>query len=168
MLSRLLSRCSSMSLIRLCLWSTLAFLWCSTTANALVLQAKFYQKLLRRSYENPSVGELLLSRSLSPMIEEVRSICLTSMTLRSITSTRTIDKRPLTYRKTSLSSSKADSNFDDNDFISDEIQSALDMALGEVYHNILKLWTCLIEVTVQHNMARLTPVVQSKCWLSAL
>ena len=139
MLSRLLSRCSSMSLIRLCLWSTLGFLWCSMTANALVPRMKFHRKLLRKSHETPSIGKLLLSRSLSPMIEGVRSICLTSMTLRSITSTRTIDKRPSSCHKTSMSSSKADSNFDDNDFISEEIQSALDMALGEVYHNILKL-----------------------------
>ena len=137
--SRLLSRCSSMSLICLCLWSTLAFLWCSTTADAFITPAKLNHKSPGRSRESFTSRKLILSESLCPEIKRVRNsnIYSTSMSLRSISSTSTANSRSSTDRSTSLSSSETDSTLDDNDFISDEIQSALDEALGEVYNSIL-------------------------------
>lgn len=137
--SRLLSRCSSMSLICLCLWSTLAFLWCSTTVDAFLIPAKLYHKLPGRLHESFTSRKVILSQSSCPEIKRVRNrnIYSTSMSLRSISPTSTANSRSSTDRGTSLSSSETDSTLDDNDFISDEIQSALDEALGEVYNSIL-------------------------------
>lgn len=127
-----------MSLICLCLWSTLAFLWCSTTADAFLTPAKLNHKLPGRSHESFTSRKLILSESSCPEMKRVRNrnIYSTSMSLRSISSTSTANSRSSTDRSTSLSSSETDSTLDDNDFISDEIQSALDEALGEVYNSI--------------------------------
>ena len=135
-----------MSLICLCLWSTLAFLWCSTTTDAFLIPAKLCYKLPARSHESFTSRKLILSSSLCPEIKRVRhrNTYSTSMSLRSISSTSTANSRSSIDRRTSLSSSETDSTLDDSDFISDEIQSALDEALGEVYNSILNFEVVII------------------------
>lgn len=130
---RLLSRCYRLSFVCLCLWSTLAYLWCFISTEALIVPNQFCKTPSIIHYGTTSYGALAGSEH-GPIdiISEYSSRYATSVSLRSFSLARTIGRKSPRILDTSVHCLKADSTFEESESVTDEINDILDTALGEV------------------------------------
>jgi hypothetical protein len=130
---RLLSRSYHLSFVCLCLWSTLAYLWCFISTDALIVPSQFCKTASIIHCGTTSYGALA-NRVDSPIdiIVEYSSRYATSVSIRSFSLARTIGRKSPRILGTSVNCLKSDSTYEESESVSDEINDALDMALGEV------------------------------------
>jgi hypothetical protein len=133
---RLLSRCYRLSFVCLCLWSTLAYLWCFLSTDALILPSQFCKTASVIHYGTTSYGTLANSvHGQTDIIAEYSSRYATSVSIRSYSLAQTIGRKSPRILETSVNCLQADSTYEESESVSDEINDALDMALGEVRDN---------------------------------
>lgn len=135
---RLLSRCCRISFLYLCLWSTLAYLWCFITTDALIAPRQYVKYVSGSHYGVPSVGSTLLN--LGRVTEAVRTYSSpydTSIAMGYFSHFHTMNWKFSKQSATILLSSTSDSTFEESDFETKEMNDALDNALGEVRSRII-------------------------------
>lgn len=134
---RLLSRCYRLSFVCLCLWSTLAYLWCFISIDALIVPSQFCKTASAIQYRTTSYGQLSNSEH-GPIgiLAEYSSRYATLVSIGSFSLARTIGRKSPRMLETSVKCLKADSTYEESEYITDEINEALDMALGEVRNNL--------------------------------
>ena len=128
---RLLSRCCRISFFYLCLWSTLAYLWCFISTDALVAPRQRNKYASGSHYGAPSVGSTMPNLGTATEIIRTGS---SPFALGYFSMFRSWNRRPSRQSAIILLSSTSDSTFEENDYESKEINDALDNALGEVRH----------------------------------
>ena len=139
---RLLSRCYRLSFVCLCLWSTFAYLWCFISTDALIVPSQFCKTASIIHYGATAYGPQSNSEH-GPIdiIAEYSSRYATSVSIRSFLLARAIGRKSPRMLETSVNCLIADSTYEESESVSDEINDALDMALGEVrYTSICSSW----------------------------
>ena len=126
---RLLSRCCRISFFYLCLWSTLAYLWCFISTDALIAPRHHTKYASGSHYGAPSIGSTMLN--LGTATETIRTGS-SPFALGYFSIFRSWSKRPMRQSSITLLSSTSDSTFEENDSETKEMNDALDNALGEV------------------------------------